>query len=79
MTKILAIGTHATDDPTRSSLPFIVAEGAIESGKEAAIALVGEGVYLAKKEVAKSIQGVAAPPLTDVIAKIVAGKIPVYL
>lgn len=79
MAKILAISTHATDDPTRSSLAFIVAAGAIEAGKEAAIALVGEGVYLAKEEVAKSIQGVAAPPLSDVIGKVVEGKIPVYL
>lgn len=79
MTKILAVGTHATDDPTRGSLPFIVAAGAIETGKDVAIALVGEGVYLAKEEVAKSIQGVAAPPLADIIGKVVENKIPVYL
>ncbi|MCL4473660.1 MAG: DsrE family protein [Actinobacteria bacterium] len=79
MAKILAVATHGTDDPTRSSLAFIVAAGALEAGKEAAIALVGEGVYLAKKEIAQSIQGVAAPPLSDVIAKIVEGKVPVYL
>jgi predicted peroxiredoxin len=79
MAKILAVSTHATDDPTRASLAFITAAGAMEAGKEVAIALIGDGVYVAREAVAKSIHGVAAPPLADVIGKIVEGKIPVYL
>jgi predicted peroxiredoxin len=36
--------THASDDPTKSSLAFITAAGALEAGKEIAIVLLGEGV-----------------------------------
>jgi predicted peroxiredoxin len=79
MTRILAIATHATDDPTKSSLPFVTATGALGAGKEVGIVLLGEGVYLAKPEVAQSIQGVGFPELMDLIEKVVEAKVPVYV
>jgi predicted peroxiredoxin len=79
MTKILAVTTHATDDPTKSSLAFITAVGALGAGKEVAIALVGEGVYLAKAEIAKTVQGVGFPPLAALVEKVVDGNVPVYV
>ena len=79
MTKILAVATHATDDPTKSSLAFITAAGALGAGKEVGIALLGEAVYLAKEEIAKSVLGVGFPPLSELIAKVVNGNVPVYV
>lgn len=79
MAKILAVATHATDDPTRASLAFITAAGALAAGKEAGIVLIGEAAYLAKAEIAKNVQGVGYAPLSDYIAKVVEGKAPVYV
>jgi predicted peroxiredoxin len=79
MAKILAVATHATDDPTKSTLAFITAVGALGAGKEVTIALVGEGVYLAKEAIAKSVHGVGFAPLPELIDKVVQGKIPVYV
>jgi len=79
MTKILAVATHATDDPTKSSMAFIAAVGALSAGKEVGIALLGEAAYLAKSTVAKSVQGVGFPPLSGLIEKVVQGKVPVYV
>ena len=79
MTKILAVTTHATDDPTKSSLAFITAVGALGAGKEVAIALLGEAAYLAKAEIAKTVYGVGFPPLTELIEKVVKGNVPVYV
>ena len=79
MTKILAVATHATDDPTKSSLAFVTAVGALGAGKEVAIALLGEGVYLARAEIAKTVQGVGLAPLPELIAKVVKGNVPVYV
>ena len=79
MTKILAVATHATDDPTTSSLAFITAVGALGAGKEVAIALLGEAVYLVKPEIAKNVHGVGFPALTDLIEKVVGGHVPVYV
>lgn len=78
MAKILAIGTHASDDPTKATLPFITAVGAMAAGKEVGIALLGEAAYLALGAVAKTIHGVGFPPLSELIEK-VKGKIPVYV
>jgi len=79
MSKILAVTTHATDDPTKCTLAFITAVGALGAGKEVGIALLGEGVYLVKEAVAKSIHGVGFPPLPELIEKVVKGKVQVYV
>jgi predicted peroxiredoxin len=79
MAKIFVVATHATDDPTKSTLAFITAVGAIGAGKEVTIGLVGEGVYLAKEIIAKSVHGVGFAPLPELIDKVVQAKIPVYV
>lgn len=79
MARILAVGTHATDDPTRASLPFITAAGALAAEKDVSIALLGDAAYLARPEVAKSVQGVGFPPLADVIGNLLASNVPVYV
>jgi predicted peroxiredoxin len=79
MTKILAATTHGTDDPTKSTLPFITAVGAIQAGKEVAIALIGEAVYLVKEEIAKTVFGVGFPPLADLVEKVVDAGVPIYV
>jgi predicted peroxiredoxin len=78
MTKILAVATHASDDPTKATLPFITAVGAIGADKPCSIALVGEAVLLAKETVAKNIHGFGFPPLPELLGK-VKGKIPVFV
>jgi len=79
MAKVLAVTTHATDDPTKCTLAFITAIGAMGAGKEVAVALLGEAVYVAKAAVAKTIHGVGFPPLPELIDKVVKGKVPVYV
>ena len=78
MARILAIGTHASDDPTKATLPFITAVGSVGADKECVIALVGEAALLAKDAVAKNIHGFGFPPLPELIGKI-KGKVPVFV
>jgi len=79
MAKIFVVATHATDDPTKSTLAFVTAVGAIGAGKEVTLGLVGEAAYLAKEAVAKSVHGVGFQPLPELIEKVVQAKIPVYV
>lgn len=79
MAKILVVGSHASDEPTKATLPFIVAAGAIGADRECAIALVGEGVSLVKEAIAKGIHGVGFSPLTELIPRILQARIPVYV
>ncbi len=78
MAKILAVGSHASDDPTKATLPFITAVGAIGAEKPCAIALVGEAVSLLKEAVAKNVHGVGFPPLLELIGKVVQARIPIF-
>jgi len=79
MAKILAVATHGTDDPTKSTFAFITAVGALGAGREVGIALLGEAVYLVKEGVANTVHGVGFPPLPELIEKVVKGKVPVYV
>lgn len=79
MTKILAITTHATDDPTLCTAAFVTATGALDAGIEVGIALVADGAYLTKGEIVKSIHGVGFPPLSEVMERVLEGNVPVYV
>jgi predicted peroxiredoxin len=68
MAKLLYVGTHGTDDPTRATFPFLMAKGAIEAGHEAGIILMGDAATLIKDSVVEQIQGVGVPPLKDLAA-----------
>ncbi len=50
MAKILFVGTHGTDDPTRATFPFMEAKGAIEAGHETGIILMMEAVPLGSRK-----------------------------
>ncbi len=67
MTKVLFIGTHGTDDPTRATFPFMEAKGAIEAGHETGIILMMEAVRLIKDHIAVQVQGIGVPPLKELM------------
>ena len=75
MSKILCIGTFATDDPTRATMPFIAASGAIDKGHEPLIVLMG----LMKEGVADAVQGIGFPPLKVFMDKMLKHEVPFYI
>jgi predicted peroxiredoxin len=79
MAKLLLTGTHGSDDPTRATLPFHVAKGAIEAGHEVSISLMADAPFVLKKEVCDGIMGVAVPPLKDLFQFAVEKGVRVYV
>lgn len=79
MAKILAVATHGSDDPTKATLAFVTAVGALGGGQEVAIALLAEGAYLAKPVIAKTVHGVGFAALPELIEKVVQANVPVYV
>jgi predicted peroxiredoxin len=79
MAKILYVGTHGSNDPTRASFPFQWALGARDAGHDAEIFVAGEAVYLMKGTVAASVQPVAMPALRELIDEVVAQGVPIYV
>lgn len=79
MASELFIGLHGSEDPTKASFPFIMAGGALDAGLKTGIVLVGDAVVLMNSTVAENVQGVGFPPLKDLMAKIFAAKVPIYI
>lgn len=75
MAKILFIGTHGTDDPTRATFPFMEAKGAIDAGHETGIILMLEAAPLIKSRIAAQVQGIGVAPLKELIEFLVARNV----
>ena len=79
MVSELFIGTHGSENPTKATLPFLLAVGAIDAGHETAVVLMGDAVVMMDDAVANSVQGVGFPPIRELFAKLVENKVPVYV
>jgi len=79
MASELFIGLHGSEDPTKATFPFLMAGGALDAGHQPAIVLLGDSVVLMNNTVSNSIQGVGFPPLKDLMTKVVAAKVPIYI
>ena len=78
MARILILVTHGSEDPTRASLSFFIAKGAVEAGHRPEIVLVGDGAVLARKTVTESIFSVGIPPLKELVAFALQHQVPVF-
>jgi uncharacterized protein involved in oxidation of intracellular sulfur len=65
MAKLLFIGTHGTDDPTKATFPFLFAKAALESGHQAGVMLMGEAATLIRDHIAAQVRGVGIAPLKE--------------
>ncbi len=71
MAKILVNCTHATDDPERATLAFIVGNVAASADQEVVVLLTIEGVWLATKGCAEGIRKEGFPALGEVVSSFV--------
>ena len=74
MSKLLYVGTHGTDDPTKATFPFLLAKGAIEAGHETGVILMGEAATLIKDHIAAQVQGIGVPSLKELLDFLVSRK-----
>lgn len=79
MAKLMFMGLHGSADPTTAAFPFIMANGAVEAGHEAIIVLANEAVVLMSGTVAENVHGVGWPPFTEILAKTVEHRVPIYV
>ena len=79
MATILFTGTHGPDDPTRATMPFHMAKGAIEAGHEVSISLMVDAAFVLKNEIRDGINGFALPPLKDLLQFAIENGVRVYV
>ena len=76
--KFLMTSTHGSENPTRATLAWLQAKGAVEAGHTATISLLGDSVVVLQEEVAENIQGMGLPPLKELISFARENKITVF-
>ena len=79
MATILYVSTYGSDDPTRATLPFVAALGAVEAGHSPQIFLAGEATFLMKDVVADQVHGVGWAPMKELLAKAVENGVPIFV
>jgi predicted peroxiredoxin len=79
MASELFVGLHGSEDPTKATLPFLMASGALDAGHQAAIILIGDAVVLMNDAVSENVHGVGFPPLKELMTKIFKAKVPIYI
>ena len=74
---MLYVGTSGADDPTRATFPFLMANGAIDTGHETGIILMRESDSLIEGSLSQQVQGVGIPPLKELTEFFVAREVPI--
>jgi uncharacterized protein len=79
MASVLYTSTFGSDDPTRATIAFVAALGALDAGHQAQIALLGEATYLMKDYIVEQIHGVGWGALKDLLTRVIAQGVPIYV
>jgi predicted peroxiredoxin len=76
--KIMVKSAWGSDDPTKAAFPFSHGHALAEAGHEVRIFLLDEAVVLMRRSVAEAVVPVGWPPVSEVLGKVAARKIPMY-
>jgi predicted peroxiredoxin len=78
--KALYFVTAGATDATRASLPLHLAvNGSVEVGHDTAVLLVGDATELLSEETANRLEGVGVPPVRELMAKLLAHRVPIFV
>ena len=77
--RVLIKSAWGSADPTQAAFPFHHAIAFAEAGHEVQIFLLGEAVSLMRSVVAASVIPVGWPPLSEIVPKTIAHRIPIHV
>jgi len=80
MAKLIYVGTHGPDDPTKACMPIHLAvNGAAEAGIETEINLAGDAAVLIQDAYVNTLIPLGFPPLRDLMAKATEKGVPIFV
>jgi uncharacterized protein len=79
MSRLLFISTNGSENPTKASLPLLMAKAAVEEGHEVKVALAGDSAVNIRDSVADNIVGVGLPPYKDLMQFLVSKKVSFFV
>ena len=77
--KVLVVLSCGTDNPNRATRALFFAMVAKKSGKESAVFLLDEGVYLAKKGIVENLQAATGDKADDHLSYLQEFEVPIYV
>lgn len=77
--KVLIKSAWGSDESTKAAFAFLHANALAEAGHDVQVFLLGEAVNLMKDELMNSVTPVGWPPLSEVMPKTFAAKIPLNI
>jgi predicted peroxiredoxin len=80
MAKLIYVGTHGPDDPTKACMPIHLAvNGAAEAGIDAEINLAGDAAVLIQDQYINTLVPLGFPPLKELMTKAGDKGITIYI
>lgn len=79
MAKIAYFASYGSENPTKATMPFFLATGAIEAEHEPIVILGGEASVVIQDGIMDEIHGVGIPPLKGLIKQLVEHEVPIYV
>lgn len=78
--RFLYWATTGMSDPTKASIPFHLAvNGSVEVGHDTQIVLAGDAAEIIIGDNATTLEGLGLPPMRELIEKLKAHEIPVFV
>jgi hypothetical protein len=77
--RFLLVGLCGSENPTRANFPFVWAAALSQAGHEVRIELAGDATVMMRSVVAENVIPVGWPPISQVLAKVVELKIPIFV
>lgn len=71
MTKFVYFSTAGFEDPTRATLPFLLAQGALDAGYEVEIILANDATLMMQDRFVWQVHGFGMPPLKDLFETLI--------
>ena len=79
MANLLFMGVRGSADPTNASMPFIMANGAVQAGHETQIVLANEAVDVMSGVVAENLMPFGWPPFKEILAETVDAGVRIHV
>jgi predicted peroxiredoxin len=80
MAKLIYVGTHGPDDPTKACMPFHLAvNGAAEADIDTEINLAGDAAVLIQDQYIETVTPLGLPPLRELLAKAREKSVPIFV
>ena len=75
MAKLLLISSSGSENPTKATLPLLMAKAALEEGHTVDVAFVGDAGINIRDAIIDNMQGVGFPPYRELFNHLVTQKV----